>query len=286
VANTAWDESQNRSKKEKTSNEKAPLLLFREAHMQNVVYTLLGNNLVYSLILIIGATLPFVFLLTSIIIMIKTKTTCMPHSSHGVEFQQRLATGLVALALLVCLVFGMYLLQASQSPMLLVLRLGILPGLVLGILLGIWAQTMSVQISLYGAIYSLLMSPLILSLYIKARQAGETFHFLEMKVFFLPVSFLLVYGVYAFWIAQQTGSTKIGFWSTLASALVTALIATNISLLLEATKQIIHSPQKLSLARLSVLAWSYRSDCTAVMGLVLPLLLLALIGGLIGSFPA
>jgi hypothetical protein len=108
---------------------------------------------------------------------------------------------------------------------------------------------------------------------------------MEANVFLLPVSFLLVYAGYACWIARQTASPSVGFWTSVASALVTALIATNISLLLEATKQAIHSPQELTRAHLPVLAQSYRYSCIAVVGLVFPLLLLSLIGGFIGSFP-
>lgn len=165
----------------------------------------------------------------------------------------------------------------------LVLHLSILPGLVLGIFLARWALTMPVQIGLYGAVYFLLMSPLLIYLSIKAKLAGEKFSFITWKVLFIPAIFLLLYGVYAFWIAQQTGSNRIGFWCTLMAALVTALIACNISPLHTLIREIINVPQKLSLARLSTLALSYRYNCMVVMGLALPLLLLALIGVLIGS---
>jgi hypothetical protein len=68
------------------------------------------------------------------------------------------------------------------------------------------------------------------------------------------------------------------------AALVTALTASNISPLHILIREIMSEPAKFSLVRLSILAQSYRYDCMVVMGLVLPLLLLALIGALIGSF--
>lgn len=242
-----------------------------------------GNSQAYSLILIIGAALPLFLLLTSIIILIKTKTAFVSQSSNIVELQQRIGTSLVIVVLLACLVLGIYMLLAPQSTMLLVLRLGILPGLILGIFLGRWALTMSVQIGLYGAIYSVLMSPLLIYLSIKAKLAGEKFYFMTWNVLFIPAIFLLLYGAYAFWIAQQTGTSMIGFWPTLMAALVTALIASNIAPLYTLIREIMSAPPKFSLARLAVLAQCYRYDCTVVVGLVLPLLMLALIGGLIGS---
>ena len=259
---------------------------FEGDSMQSMVDVPAGSHLMDGILLIVGATLPLIILLTSSVILIKTKTRFVPQSSDGVEFQQRLGTGLVAVALLVCFIPGIFLLRPEQSPMFLAWHLGIIPGLVLGIVLGIWAQTITVQIGLYGTVFTLLMSPWLIYEYVKARLAGEKFSWMEGKLFLLPVSFLLAYGGYAFWIAQQTGSPRIGFWATLASALVTALIATDISLLLEVIMQAWRSPQEFAPGHLSVLAQSYRYSCMVVMGLVLPLLLLSLIGGIICSFPA
>ena len=68
-------------------------------------------------------------------------------------------------------------------------------------------------------------------------------------------------------------------------ALVTALTATNISPLLETLKEARkNSPQKLSLECVISLADFYRYTCTTVMGMILPLLVLALIGGCISAF--
>lgn len=68
------------------------------------------NGQMYSLILIIGAVFPLFLLLTSIVVLIKTKTAFMPQSSNVVEVQQRVGTSLVIVVLLVCLVLGIYML--------------------------------------------------------------------------------------------------------------------------------------------------------------------------------
>lgn len=279
--------------------------------MQGIFHILSGHSLVYSFLLIIGATFPLLILLANMLISIKKKK----HEAFKDRFFEK---SLSSIALLGCLIIGIYSLEATPLVVQLTLHLGSLLGLVLGIILCVlmpWGDILfwgflAVLIFPVTVIYDLSQ---LVKKWLTPRRTGQNYpssnvESLPKWPLFFVGSFILIYSGYAFLITQLTASPGISFWSTLISAPIPPLLLLNFFLLIDiisrstTTRQ--SSPARLIghilsrwIASVHIAPAQPSSPDPLIdfleqapgfyllaMSTLLPLIILTLIGGIIGSF--
>ncbi|WP_220209878.1 hypothetical protein [Reticulibacter mediterranei] len=268
--------------------------------MQKLLLVLSGCGPLLSFLLIIAAAFPLLPLLAQLFIFFAKANEQKVSNSHLFQFC------LCALALLTCLIIGCYSLQASQSVVQLALLLGGIFGLVMGLLycalIRRWGENLA-----WGLLLPL---PLYLMLFVKewpAFRPGRATWQIPLWPLYLQVSLMLIFAGYAFLVTWQTHSALIAFWSTLIATLILPLVVCNFLLLIDfATRLLEARPSSRARQTVAVLSrWTasifirsnrltsprllnYIEDvpglCLLGMSMLPSLLILALLGGGIGSF--
>ncbi|GHO99338.1 hypothetical protein KSF_093860 [Reticulibacter mediterranei] len=258
--------------------------------MQSALHTLSGNSPLFSFFLIIAAALPVPFLVAYIWV-----EKAEPGNDY-LRSREFIPVRLSILALLGYVVIGIYSLQAPQPAVQLTLHLGGIFGLVLGIIICVMVKWWGTF--LFSSFLPAIAFPGVtlsrLSQFLKGwfvalrtgrdreRIAPLLWPDLEWSVILRGscMLILLIYVGWAFLIAHQTASFAIGLWSTLMIALASVLTFIYFSL-------IIYIPNYFKGDRLFspllVFLDAFTHTCLLTLIPLPPLIILAFLGGLIGS---
>lgn len=259
--------------------------------MEKLLLALSGYSPLFSFLLLLAAAFPLLPLLTKLLLLLRKKKYQKNPNNHFIQYC------LCALHLFACLILGYFSLQAPQTFVQFALHLGGIFGLVLGLiyyaLLRRWGEYLG-----WGLLF-----PLPLYLVGLFRKQLE----LPLWPLGLQLGVTLIDAGYAFLVAWQTHSALIAFWSTLIAALILPLVVCNFFLLTDFTVRLLESRlSSLSRQINAVLSWwtapvfirsnrsasprlaNYIEDvpalCLLSMSMLPSLLILALFGGLVGSF--